>query len=266
MSDARSGGSFLALWNGIRDSRLTAEYEAWHTFEHTPERVSVPGFLEARRYRSPGAYPRYFTLYHLTSLSALETPQYQELLAQPTDWSAKMRRELTSLRRVPCQLGGRYGHSMAAYVATVLVTARPGHHRRLEDAIAFQLSATVARADLASAWWGKTVSNLPLNWVQSHRVSADTASLPKDWQYLIVLDATDSSHLRRTARCLVSQLSGVAAFSSHSRFFEFQSRVSSTTRASSAGAWRAPARSDLFEKYHPKETNHEHCKKSIAVT
>ena len=43
------GSAFLALWNDIEPQRRT-EYDAWHTFEHVPERVGIPGFIRGRRY------------------------------------------------------------------------------------------------------------------------------------------------------------------------------------------------------------------------
>jgi hypothetical protein len=43
--------AILALWNDY-PSGLAEEYEAWHTFEHVPERLTVPGMRAARRYVS----------------------------------------------------------------------------------------------------------------------------------------------------------------------------------------------------------------------
>ena len=41
------GTGFLALWNDF-DPEREAEYECWHTFEHVPERVGIPGFEQQR--------------------------------------------------------------------------------------------------------------------------------------------------------------------------------------------------------------------------
>ena len=43
------GTAFLALWNDIAAAR-DAEYNLWHTREHVPERLSVPGILTGKRY------------------------------------------------------------------------------------------------------------------------------------------------------------------------------------------------------------------------
>jgi hypothetical protein len=67
--------AFLALWNDIERGR-EAEYDAWHTREHVPERVAAPGFLSADHYVDLG-HPvrRYFTLYDVADLGAFRTPQ-----------------------------------------------------------------------------------------------------------------------------------------------------------------------------------------------
>ncbi|WP_419898770.1 hypothetical protein [Roseomonas sp. USHLN139] len=90
---------FLALWNGVRPERM-AEYEAWHSTEHMPERLGAPGFLGAHRYRAEQGTD-FFTLYTLDSLAALKTPAYAALMAEPTRWSARMRPHLTGFRRLP---------------------------------------------------------------------------------------------------------------------------------------------------------------------
>ena len=43
-----AGNGMLALWNGVDPARRD-EYDLWHTREHVPERVAVPGMLGARR-------------------------------------------------------------------------------------------------------------------------------------------------------------------------------------------------------------------------
>ncbi|WP_159998787.1 antibiotic biosynthesis monooxygenase [Roseomonas sp. 18066] len=92
---------FLALWNGVRPEQA-AEYEAWHSTEHMPERLGAPGFLSAHRYRAEQGAD-FFTLYTVESLAALETPAYAELMQAPTRWSARMRPSLTGFRRLPAR-------------------------------------------------------------------------------------------------------------------------------------------------------------------
>lgn len=111
--------AFLALWNGIAREDDRAEYEHWHTFEHVPERTALPGFLTAERYRSTDPTRSYFTLYHLASLEALDTPLYRDVFTHPTPWSARMRATLSDFYRLPCAQAGQHGLSRAPRLATL---------------------------------------------------------------------------------------------------------------------------------------------------
>jgi len=93
--------AFLALWNDF-PATLTDEYEAWHSHEHVPERLTTPGMGWARRYGT-FARPdnRYFTLYGLEDVKVLEQPAYLDLIRRPTDWSFSMRRHFLNVLRIP---------------------------------------------------------------------------------------------------------------------------------------------------------------------
>ncbi len=97
------GAAFLALWNDIAPGH-EREYDEWHTREHVPERVSVPGILAGRRYAASaddGAQRR-FTLYELADLAVLDSAAYRRLVAEPTPWSQAMRPHLHRFLRVAC--------------------------------------------------------------------------------------------------------------------------------------------------------------------
>ncbi len=99
---AAAGTAFLALWNDVEPAR-TAEYDAWHTFEHVPERVGIAGFLVGRRYvAAERATDRYFTRYDLDDIAALDSAGYADVVAHPTPWSRTMRPSLSNFVRLPC--------------------------------------------------------------------------------------------------------------------------------------------------------------------
>jgi hypothetical protein len=110
---------FLALWNDLTRGR-EAEYDTWHTREHVPERVSAPGFRSGRRYVAPD-HPahRWFTLYEVEALACFETPEYLDLLANPTPWSASMRPDFRNFLRVPCTELGAAGFGIGAALAVL---------------------------------------------------------------------------------------------------------------------------------------------------
>ena len=67
------------------------EYLRWHTQEHLPERLSLPGFERARRFEKvDGDGGRAACLIDLTSLEAADSPLYQARLDNPTPWTRRM--------------------------------------------------------------------------------------------------------------------------------------------------------------------------------
>lgn len=72
----------------------------WYEEEHLAERLAMPGFLRARRYRSAEDPVRYLALYELADLDALTSPEYLASKQHPTpltqhvDSRVRMRREV----------------------------------------------------------------------------------------------------------------------------------------------------------------------------
>ncbi|MBR8030150.1 hypothetical protein KDX27_40825 [Burkholderia cenocepacia] len=99
-----AANAVLAIWNDF-DRTMLHEYECWHTLEHVPERVWVPGMISGRRYRNVGqTEPRYLTLYDLENLDVLDRAEYADLVHNPTPWSARMRQSFLNFQRQPCEL------------------------------------------------------------------------------------------------------------------------------------------------------------------
>jgi hypothetical protein len=160
-------GAFLALWNDV-DASHVDEYEAWHTFEHVPERVANPGFLAGRRYRAAERFTaRYFTLYLLESLDALRTARYADVVEHPTPWSARMRPLLRNFRRHACDVAARAGEQCGGAIVTATVDgAVPSHaldgasvedgvvatwHGDADTSSRFPLAPALATPDVAGA-------------------------------------------------------------------------------------------------------------------
>jgi hypothetical protein len=111
------GGALLSLWNDVVPERI-AEYDRWHTIEHVPERVWVPGFVSGTRYVAlREGQPRYFTLYELKDLGCLQGIAYQDLVEHPTAWSASMRPSLTGFVRKTGPVVASAGHSLGRSLA-----------------------------------------------------------------------------------------------------------------------------------------------------
>ena len=95
--------AFLAIWHDI-DPAMAAEWHRWHSQEHMPERVAIPGFLAGRRYMNPAA-PRHacFTLYEGRDLAVFASPAYHERLNAPTLWTRSMAPAFRNFMRGACR-------------------------------------------------------------------------------------------------------------------------------------------------------------------
>lgn len=89
-----------------------SEHDDWHTHEHLPERLSIPGFLRGTRWVALEGRPRYFVLYEVEHLSTLASDAYLERLNHPTPWTAKMMLQYRSMSRGLCSIVGSSGFGL----------------------------------------------------------------------------------------------------------------------------------------------------------
>lgn len=59
------------------DPEHEADLDRWYDEEHIAERMAIPGFLRARRFRALEGGPKYLALYDLDSPEVLETAAYR---------------------------------------------------------------------------------------------------------------------------------------------------------------------------------------------
>lgn len=153
------GKAFLCVWND-HDPDQAAEYEAWHTFEHVPERVCVPGFIAGRRYADydrPAS--RYLTLYDLDSLGVLDTAYYQDLQDNPTPWSRKMRGAFRNFLRIPCEIVVTRGEGCGGALGVLAFKAFKDKAHCI-DAVSQYLATELANHNISSYHVGRA-SNIP---------------------------------------------------------------------------------------------------------
>jgi hypothetical protein len=96
-----------------------AEHDDWHTHEHLPERLSIPGFVRGSRWVAVRGQPRYLVLYEVAHLSTLSSEAYLQRLNQPTPWTSKMMAHYRGMSRGFCSVTGSFGFGMG-HVALLL--------------------------------------------------------------------------------------------------------------------------------------------------
>lgn len=73
------------------DPEHEEDFNRWYDEEHVAERLSVPGFVSARRFRAVEGAPKYLALYELEGPEVLDTDAYRYWHAEgQTEWTKRI--------------------------------------------------------------------------------------------------------------------------------------------------------------------------------
>ena len=86
-----------------------AEHDEWHTHEHLPERLSIPGFVRGSRWVALRGQPRYLVMYEVEQLATLTSQPYLDRLNNPSPWTAKIMPYYRGMTRGFCSVTGSFG-------------------------------------------------------------------------------------------------------------------------------------------------------------
>jgi hypothetical protein len=100
------------------------ELEDWHSHEHMPERLRIPGFLRGTRWRASSGEASYFVLYETARLAVTTSAPYLERLNDPTPWSRRMMPHHLSMTRSLCRVRATFGAGVAQAIATARFTGK----------------------------------------------------------------------------------------------------------------------------------------------
>jgi hypothetical protein len=149
------GRAAIAMWWDISPD-IRAEWEDWHTHEHFPERLAIPGFLRGSRWVSG---EHYFVLYEAESLDVITSGPYLARLNDPTPWSRKMMPHHRNMVRSLCSILSTSGTALGKHVLTLRLPRRdeslPGSHllRSEKDRMPAQTTEQKIRGGDATADW-----------------------------------------------------------------------------------------------------------------
>jgi hypothetical protein len=93
-----------------------AEHDHWHTYEHMPERLAIPGFLRGSRWRTSGA-SRYMVLYEVSDSAVLTSPAYLARLNNPTRWTQEVMKSYRGMSRGLCRVDWTCGSGLGGVAA-----------------------------------------------------------------------------------------------------------------------------------------------------
>ena len=100
------GNAVLVNWGGITEHK-EIDYNQWHSIEHMPERLSLPGFLRGCRaigISKTDIKHKYFMMYEAERKEVFISKKYLERLNNPTKWTKDILSHYISPSRTICSV------------------------------------------------------------------------------------------------------------------------------------------------------------------
>jgi hypothetical protein len=130
------GEAAVAMWWNMAPAQRV-EFEHWHSHEHFPERMGIPGFLRGSRWANVDGGEGFFVMYELDCYDTLTSEGYLQRLNNPTPWSTKMMPHHRDMVRSQCKRVQSSGGGIGQYALTVRFS--PAKDR--ETAVSIDLAA-----------------------------------------------------------------------------------------------------------------------------
>lgn len=125
------GKAAVAMWWNIAAEHRD-EFNDWHSKEHFPERLAIPGFRRGSRWASVEGNGDYFVLYELADYATLTSDGYRERLNNPTPWSQAMMPRHQNMVRSQCHVVASAGAGVASHMLTARLSPIAGQEAELE--------------------------------------------------------------------------------------------------------------------------------------
>ncbi|WP_206047370.1 DUF4286 family protein [Noviherbaspirillum denitrificans] len=182
------------------------EFNHWYQREHMRERLQVPGFRSARRYRCVDDGPRYMAVYECDSVEVLQSPAYRHRLTHPTDWTRKIMPSFRNMLRSACRETWNIGDVTGG--AALVIKCKPDTgkaepaRRFIHHVLAGHLSASSSTTRVA-LWEGDDGITGPATSESALRAGADDRA-----EWVIFVESLD---VDETAAALRNVIAGSRA-------------------------------------------------------
>jgi hypothetical protein len=145
----RGTGALAMWWDVSRD--VLAEFEDWHSHEHFPERIAIPGFNRASRWTQSADGEGIFVLYEVESHATLSSPAYLARLNAPTPWSTKMMPHHRNMVRAQCHVLASRGGAIGRHALTLRFPLATEESAQAQSRLASLVSEHASRPGLIGA-------------------------------------------------------------------------------------------------------------------
>lgn len=198
------GSAFLAIWHDIAEGQH-GEYIEWHTREHMPERLSVPGFRTGKRLHAPEAGRYVFgTIYAGDDLEVFRSPGYLARLNHPTPWTAAVAPSFQNFLRVACERVASAGNGDGGSMATIRFDfAHPGAEATLRQAAQALVDAILALPGVSCVHLG--IARSEVSGVRTRETELRSAMAEKAFDAVILVEGSQRAGLE-AARSEIERL------------------------------------------------------------
>ncbi|MBU9541917.1 hypothetical protein LGM48_01680 [Burkholderia multivorans] len=181
----------LCVWTDI-DPAHEADFNAWYDREHMQERVAIPGFTHARRFRATDrGLRKYLALYVTDTLDVFRGDAYRRAFAQQTAWSLANFERMTGTQRRVGELTIEAGDGEGAHLALFVLPPE-----RIDVAqLRARFDAALREPGVHAARLFRTTPEL------SAPIGADAAARPAA-DALVLIEGSDAAAARRVAVAL----------------------------------------------------------------
>ncbi|HEX7792298.1 MAG TPA: hypothetical protein VF467_17420 [Afipia sp.] len=176
------GNAAVAMWWDMAPDRR-AEFEDWHSHEHFPERMSIPGFRRGSRWSAADGGEGFFVIYELDTYETLISDHYLARLNDPTPWSKKMMPHHRNMVRSQCRVIESHGGGVASALATLRLSPQPGRQDALSAHLRDVLATLPSRPGITGAHLLRT--DTPASAVTTEQRIRGGADAAADWIVLV---------------------------------------------------------------------------------
>jgi hypothetical protein len=115
------GRGVLVNWGGVL-AASEADFNAWHSLQHMPERLAVPGFRRGRRCIAVEGTPehlKYLMMYEAVDAHVFVSAPYLARLNDPTPWTQRILSVYVTPSRTVCNVVHSRGCGTGGWLVTL---------------------------------------------------------------------------------------------------------------------------------------------------
>jgi hypothetical protein len=192
------GDAAVAMWWNVAEDKLD-EFHEWHSKEHLPERLCIPGFNRGSRWQREGG-GEFFVIYELESYTTLTSDAYRARLNSPTPWSTKMMPLHRDMIRSQCRVSASNGHGIATFMITIRLSPARGTEAGLDAFLRSAVTELPRRRGVTGAHLLRTDTPATLPTKEQQIRGGDAAA---DW--ILLLSGHDVAALSELSQTTVGE-------------------------------------------------------------